>query len=362
MKEIEEEEILSFIQNNKDILGNIIILPKESVFKEMKKDNLKNNDTKSYIVPIDNYKPPECYTKKGQYIIHHDFKYQNIKKHVYDNILNHILSYRVASSYADYKLINLESKNIIYTLKIDSLKKEKKELSIKIDGIKGKINVLKTNKDKIVFKSMKGINEIEFTEKNIIVKFNKFIYRKIVFDYKHNILEIDFNKVAKIDLNIESIKNIKKFEDIIKKIEGNLEVYQIIEDNKYKIVGSNEELKNQILLIKMITDQKDNLMNKILYVKDEIEKLELNKELNVEKAPLQVPEGNEFYKLLKNNFKYSYDLYYRYINVLYNISLNDKTIKEDILNIKMIEKILKLENYLNENIKIINKKEITKLV
>lgn len=136
---------------------------------------------------------------------------------------------------------------------------------------------LKIKKDNVFrIKSSLSLTGLSFNENSIEALFSSdFPCSKMKLDYQYNILEAELNKKLKKTLGINKklqYENVKNYSDLINKInlsiEDSLDLYTLINDEKFKLKTSESKFHRDIEYIKSIVSIKE----KILETKDYYEK------------------------------------------------------------------------------------------
>lgn len=365
MKNINGLGFINLITEYKEVFGVEVLKEKEfgKILEDMKL--LKEGEHKAYLIEKEDKfrsKTP-FYTVNKDFIVDHDFmqespyevKHLSITRNVYDNSYNPKYNYKhdeqfkpilsfSSVEYPEY-VTKIQSNNIYYDKLADN---GKSILHLEIKELKGVIDANRTDNQNITFKKKKGLIKVEFKDDSFIVTFNASSYNKIIFDYEFNMIEVDFSAVLKNKLNLEKMFNVSSYEDLINKIDSNLEVYNLMTDKKYKVRTKKEEFSKQIDLIKLVVKNKEEIINITNELKKEI--LSLNFKYHVsERHKFESFIVNE--KINLNNIEEegtpnSSSDYKRIMKFL----LNTKN-TQNAIDLNIINSILKLDSMLNTNLK-----------
>lgn len=365
MKKINGLGFSNLIREYKEVFGVEVLKEKEfgKILEDMKL--LKEGEHKAYLIEKEDKfrsKTP-FYTVNKDFIVDHDFmqespyevKHLSITRNVYDNSYNPKYNYKhdeqfkpilsfSSVEYPEY-VTKIQSNNIYYDKLADN---GKSILHLEIKELKGVIDANRTDNQNITFKKKKGLIKVEFKDDSFIVTFNASSYNKIIFDYEFNMIEVDFSAVLKNKLNLEKMFNVSSYEDLINKIDSNLEVYNLMTDKKYKVRTKKEEFSKQIDLIKLVVKNKEEIINITNELKKEI--LSLNFKYHVsERHKFESFIVNE--KINLNNIEEegtpnSSSDYKRIMKFL----LNTKN-TQNAIDLNIINSILKLDSMLNTNLK-----------
>lgn len=365
MKNLNGLGFINLIRVYKEVFGVEVLKEKEfgKILEDMKL--LKEGEHKVYLIEKEDKfrsKTP-FYTVNKDFIVDHDFmqespyevKHLSITRNVYDNSYNPKYNYKhdeqfkpilsfSSVEYPEY-VTKIQSNNIYYDKLADN---GKSILHLEIKELKGVIDANRTDNQNITFKKKKGLIKVEFKDDSFIVTFNASSYNKIIFDYEFNMIEVDFSAVLKNKLNLEKMFNLSSYEDLINKIDSNLEVYNLMTDKKYKVRTKKEEFSKQIDLIKLVVKNKEEIINITNELKKEI--LSLNFKYHVsERHKFESFIVNE--KINLNNIEEegtpnSSSDYKRIMKFL----LNTKN-TQNAIDLNIINSILKLDSMLNTNLK-----------
>lgn len=365
MKNLNGLGFINLIRVYKEVFGVEVLKEKEfgKILEDMKL--LKEGEHKAYLIEKEDKfrsKTP-FYTVNKDFIVDHDFmqespyevKHLSITRNVYDNSYNPKYNYKhdeqfkpilsfASVEYPEY-VTKIQSKNIYYDKLADN---GKSILHFEMKELKGVIDANRTDNQNITFKKKKGLIKVEFKDDSFIVTFNASSYNKIIFDYEFNMIEVDFSAVLKNKLNLEKMFNVSSYEDLINKIDSNLEVYNLMTDKKYKVRTKKEEFSKQIDLIKLVVKNKEEIINITNELKKEI--LSLNFKYHVsERHKFESFIVNE--KINLNNIEEegtpnSSSDYKRIMKFL----LNTKN-TQNAIDLNIINSILKLDSMLNTNLK-----------
>lgn len=153
-------------------------------------------------------------------------------------------------------------RNSHYTFEI----KPNSDLSILISSEKNKDK----NTIKLYYKGTNQLESIQFLKDHIEAKFKSSFYQKMKLDHDLNILSIDFSSKIKKELNIKApIKNIKNYQSLIKSLETNFDLYNLINDSKFNLKLTESEFKKHASVIEEIVNKKDNILN-FFYMLDDL--------------------------------------------------------------------------------------------
>lgn len=227
---------------------------------------LKVGEVKKYLLNTD----PELnlFMINNNYLIHSTNGYTF---NVFDKNFNEICFYSLdedeagnpyISTFNSTKADYFNYGNSYYTFEI----KPNSDLSILISS--------ENNKDrksiKLYYKGTNQLESIQFFKDHIEAKFKSSFYQKMKLDLDLNILSIDFSSKIKKELNIKSpIKNIKNYQSLIKSLETNFDLYNLIKDSKFNLKLTESEFKKHNSVIEEIVNKKDDILN-FFYMLDDL--------------------------------------------------------------------------------------------
>lgn len=278
---------------------------------------------------------------------------------VYDNNMELIFNYSINFNSFSINRIDFKSSDIsfntisnFFDFEID--KKLIINRSIKNDNIYSLFD--KGYKE---YKDKKTINNIHFNESNIELLLKNGMYDKLVLDYNFNIMKLVFSDDFSNKLQVKEINNVMNINELFEKLKTNFDIYFLTTDSSFISEELKTVLEDNISKIKKLTTVKTKVFetfNKMEYINDKYINSVDNKyvknylfkfcDINVKttRADLDLNLNSNINKLLNNEktlktIEYTQN-YYPTMATLKLLKDNN----ENLIDINLIEEIIKLKN------------------
>lgn len=335
---------------------------KDFLISESKKST-GTDDIKTYCC-IDGAKSgwlrPRLFSVNSDYIV--DVS-RNRDVFVYDNNMELIFNYGInfnsfSINHIDSKLSDISFNTIsnFFNFEIDT--KLTISRSIKNDNIYSLFdNDYEDCKDK------KTINKIHFNESNIELLFKNGMYDKLVLDYNFNIMKLVFSDDFSNKLQVKEINNVININGLFEKLKINFDIYFLTTDSSFISEELKLALEEHISKIKKLTAVKTKMLetfNKLEYINDKYINSVDNKyvknylfkfcnlNLKTTMADLDINLNSNINKLLdKEKTLKTIEYTQNYYPTMATLKLL-KDNNENLIDINLIEEIIKLKNMIED--------------